>query len=60
MKANYEITLKLNIMHDIDKLTNLKDAHELANDIVHMICDEATMCNGVATYEILNSTLNVK
>lgn len=59
-KAKYEVTLKVTIIHDIDTIENLKTSEEMSNDIVQMICDEATMSGAVASYEILESKIDVK
>lgn len=61
MKATYNITLKLSIVHDIDRIDeNLKSETEMANDIVQMICDESALANAVVCYELLEGTLTVK
>lgn len=61
MKAKYEITMKLTVIHDIEKVDeNLKSSDDLATDICHMICDEASMCGAVATYDIIESTIDIK
>ena len=61
MKAKYNNLLELTIVHDVDKIDeNLKSSQELAQDICTMISDEATMCNAVCGYQILESTLDVK
>lgn len=61
MTATYEVTVKLTIVHDVDKVDEtLKDANELATDICNMICDEAALCGGVAMYEVIETSINVK
>ena len=60
MKARYEVTLKVSVIHDIDTLESLKDNNEFANDLARMICDEATMTGAVACYEILESSIDVR
>lgn len=60
MKVKYEATIKVTVVHDIDTLENLKDNNEFATDLVTMICDEATTAGGVACYEILESSIDVK
>lgn len=60
MKVKYEVTVKFNVVHDIDTIEELKDNNEFANDLAHMVCDEASTCGAVATYEILNSSIDVK
>ena len=60
MKVKYDVTLKVSVIHDIDTLENLKDNNEFANDLARMICDEATTAGGVASYEIIESALDVK
>ena len=58
MKAVYDIALKLTIVHDIDEVNeDFKNADELATDICHMICDEAVMCNAVASYDVERSVV---
>lgn len=59
MKVVYEATVKFQVVHEIDSIENLKDNNEFANDLAHMVCDEATTCGAVASYEILNSSINV-
>ena len=60
MKVTYEATIKISVIHDIDTLTDLKDNHQFATDICHMICDEASQAGGVACYEIIESKLDAK
>ena len=60
MKAKYEVTLKVTVIHDIDTIENLKDNNEFANDLARMVCDEATTAGAVACYEIIESALDVK
>lgn len=60
MKVVYGATIKVNISHEIDTLEDLKDNNEYATDIARMICDEATTAGGVACYEILESTIDVR
>lgn len=54
------MTLKVSVVHDIDTIENLKDNNEFANDLAHMICDEASQCGAIASYEIIESALDVK
>ena len=61
MKATYNITLKLTIVHDVDKIDeSLKSETEMANDIVQMIADESALAGAVVCYELLEGTLTVK
>ena len=60
MKVMYEVTAKFVVIHEIDNIENLKDNNEFANDLSHMVCDEASTCGAVATYEIIESKINVK
>lgn len=60
MKATYEATIKVKVIHDIGELTDLKSDREFSNDLVQMICDEAVQCGAVATYEIIESSVDVK
>lgn len=60
MKVMYEVTAKFVIVHEIDNIENLKDNNEFANDLAHMVCDEASTCGAVATYEIIESKIDVK
>lgn len=59
MKVVYEATIKFQVVHEIDSLEELKDNNEFTNDLAHMVCDEATTCGAVASYEIIESKLNV-
>lgn len=60
MKAVYECTLKVKIVHDVEDLKNIKDNKEFAEDLAQMICDEATVTNGVGVVEVVESSLDVK
>lgn len=60
MKVTYEATIKFQVVHDIDSLEDLKDNNEFANDLAHMVCDEATVAGSVASYEIIESKLDAK
>ena len=63
MKAKYDILLHINVVHEVDGIgeeTHLKSDRELADSIGQMICDEATQCNGVASYDIINSKVDIK
>ena len=57
--ATYEATLKVQITHEIDNIENLKTDRQFAEDLAHMICDEASHAGGVACYEILESKIDV-
>ena len=62
MKVKYETTLKVTVVHNIDGWEmggHLKDNNEFANDLAHMICDEASICGAVASYEIIESKIDV-
>ena len=60
MNAMYEVTLKVTVFHKIGKeLKDLKSDREFAEDMAHMICDEATNAGAVATYDILKSSVSV-
>lgn len=60
MKATYEATIKVKVVHEIDTLENIKDNNEFAQSIVEMICDEATTCGAVAICDVLESRLDVR
>lgn len=58
-KVVYEVDLKVTVFHPIDGLENLKDNNEFANDLVAMICDEATVSGGCALVDVKKSSMNV-
>ena len=60
MKVKYDVTLKITLIHDVDSVEGLKTNSEIANDIGQLICDEATVSNGVACYEVIESSIDVK
>ena len=60
MKATYETTIKIKVIHEIDSIEDLKDNNEFAHCIGAMVCDEATSCGAVATYDVLESKLDVR
>ena len=55
----YEVTAKFVVSHEIDNIENLKDNNEFASDLVQMVCDEASTCGAVATYEIIESKIDI-
>lgn len=59
MKVKYTTIMKVEVEHTVDTLKEIKADREFANDLAHMICDEATTAGGVATYKIYESTVNV-
>lgn len=60
MKAVYEFTMQVKVIQEVDDITALKSDREFAVSVGEMIADEATQCNGVATFDVLESSLNVK
>jgi hypothetical protein len=62
MIATYEMTLKVIVKQEIDKFPdeNLKSDREYAENVCQMIADEAIVAGGVASYEIIESSINVK
>ena len=60
MKIAYEATIKFQVVHEVDTLEDIKDNNEFANDLAHMVCDEASTCGAVASYEIIESKLDAK
>ena len=52
MQVEYFATLKVKVRHEIEDLTNLKDAVQFGQDLREMICDEAVMCGAVATVDV--------
>lgn len=60
MRADYDISVNLKLVYEIDTLEELKTDRQLAEDICRMIADEATVAGGVASYDIIKSSVNVK
>lgn len=63
MKAEFEITLKIKIIHTVDNLRDIyemKSATEMEQDLIGMICDEATTAGGIAVVESLGSKVDIK
>lgn len=63
MKAEYDMILHIKVVHEIDGWElggQLKGDREMADSIGQMICDEASICNGVASYDIIDSKVSVK
>lgn len=60
MKATYKMTLEIEIRHDVDSILDVKSGCEMAESVGQMICDEVVMCDGVACFDILESSLNVE
>lgn len=60
MIVSYEAIIKFRVTHDVNTLTDIKDNTQFAHDLAHMVCDEATQCDAVATYEIIKSSIDVK
>ena len=59
MKAKYKCTISFEVYHDVDTLEDLKSDREMASDIACLIMDEVTTANGVGTFEIQESSINV-
>ena len=60
MKATYEFTMQVKVVHEVDELNGLKSDREMAVSVGEMICDQATYADGVASFDILESSLNIK
>lgn len=63
MVAKFKYNVNIEIVHKIEslkELTELKTQTEMIDDILMVICDEATGCGGVAVCEVLESELDVK
>lgn len=60
MRADYDISVNLKLVYEIDTLEELKNDRQLAEDICRMIADEAIVAGGVASYDIIKSSVNVK
>ena len=52
MQVEYSATLKVKVVHEVDDLTDIKDASQFAQDLREMICDEAVYCGAVATVDV--------
>lgn len=59
MKVVHSFLLKMCVVHDIDNLEGLKGANEYAENVAQFVCDEVTQSNGVASYEIIESNVDV-
>lgn len=59
MKAEYEVVVKFKITHEINAIEGLKSNSEFAEDLCHMVADEATSIDAVAEYEVLESSVKV-
>ena len=60
MIVKYKMKLEIEIVQPFEGFDNLKDSHEYASDVCKLIADEATTAGGVAVYDILESSINVK
>ena len=63
MKAEFEINLKIKIIHSVDNLVDileLKSPQEMEQDIIELLCDEATTAGGIAVVESLGSKVDIK
>lgn len=60
MLVSYECTIKFRVTHELETMEDIKDNTQFAHDLAHMVCDEATQCDAVATYEIIKSSIDVK
>ena len=59
MKATYKITLDLEIVYNEVDLDNIKSDREMGVCIGEMIADEAVMQGGTASFDVIESELNV-
>ena len=60
MRATYKITLELEITYNDVDLDNIKSDRELGVCIGEMIADEAVMQGGTASFDVVESELNIK
>ena len=60
MKAEFEATIKVKAVYDIDTLKGIKSNTEFAEDMARLVCDEIATAGGVGSYLIMESELNVK
>lgn len=52
--------LEIEIRHNVDDIVNVKSDREMADSVGQMICDEVVLCDGVACFDILESSLSVE
>lgn len=56
MTAKHEITVKFTLVQEVETVLDVTDPHEVAQYVV----DQLTTCNAVASYEMLNTVLDVR
>ena len=59
MKAKYKCTIDFEIYYDVDTLEDLKSDREIACDIGVLVLDEVINADGVGTFDIKESSINV-
>ena len=59
MNAKYKCTISFEVYHDVDTLENLKSDREYACDIGVLVLDEVVKADGVATFDIKESSVDV-
>ena len=59
MKAKYKCTMEFELYYDVDTLEDLKSDREIACDIGVLILDEVVNADGVGTFNIVRSSMDV-
>ena len=60
MTANYEITVKFNIIQDVENCTELIDMHELVQFITEELADRLVAQNAVVSVDFKGGKLDAK
>lgn len=55
----YTMILKIEVGHDFEGVENMKGDREYAEGVCRMIADEVATAGGVASYDVIESTVNV-
>lgn len=59
MKAKYKCTIDFELYYDVDTPEDLKSDREIACDIGVLILDEVVNADGVVTFNIVRSSMDV-
>lgn len=59
MKVEYTINLKIKAAFECDNIEDIKSNVEFAEAVAQLVCDEVATAEGVASYEIYDSIINV-
>ena len=59
-KVKYKVLISFEVEHEYEGLDRIKSDREFSEDLAQMVCDEATTCGAVCSYDIKESCIEIK